>query len=179
MMGEDVVTELSMERSFESKYYKEGVSVTEIADKAVENSPVLEALRIDLDFYKNNYTLYQEYDGYDFGAEYEDLTYQIDKLSSELRANEATLRADAYYILGDIASKKRLIESYSLAYENASVKLEQGQKQLELGLAKQTDVHALKVSQASALMNLDNAKRNLVSAMIKLDMYIDYGVSYE
>ncbi|GKT36404.1 hypothetical protein ADUPG1_003161, partial [Aduncisulcus paluster] len=95
MMGEDVVTELSMERSFESKYYKEGVSVTEIADKAVENSPVLEALRIDLDFYKNNYTLYQEYDGYDFGAEYEDLTYQIDKLSSELRANEAALRADA------------------------------------------------------------------------------------
>lgn len=179
MIGLDVLEETEMDRNFESRYYKDNVSIRDIANKAVENSPVLEALRIDLDFYKNNYDLYQKYDGYEFGTEYEDLTYQIEKLTSELRENEASLRSDANYIIGDIAAKKKMIESYSKAYNNATQKLKQAEKQLELGLIKQTDVHGLMVSQASALMNLNNAKRDLTSAMIKLDMYVDYGVAYE
>lgn len=179
MIGLDVLEETEMDRNFESRYYKDNVSIRDIANKAVENSPVLEALRIDLDFYKSNYDLYQKYDGYEFGTEYEDLTYQIEKLTSELRESEASLRSDANYIIGDIAAKKKMIESYSKAYNNATQKLKQAEKQLELGLIKQTDVHGLMVSQASALMNLNNAKRDLTSAMIKLDMYVDYGVAYE
>ncbi len=85
MIGLDVLEETEMDRNFESRYYKDNVSIRDIANKAVENSPVLEALRIDLDFYKNNYDLYQKYDGYEFGTEYEDLTYQIEKANIRVK----------------------------------------------------------------------------------------------
>jgi len=178
MTGLHVEDELNILSSLGGSYYKKGTAIATYKELAITNSPTLEAMRIDLGYFAKTLELYQANEGYDFGSEYEELTYQIEKFGSELQESEWKLENNVEFAIGDLIAIEENITSNTIALKNAMEQLKQGQLQLELGLAKQTDLHQLELAVQGSKLSYSQSLRAYKSALVKLDMLVEFGVEY-
>ena len=146
---------------------------------AISNSSTLEAYRLDLKYFEDNLALYEEYDGYEFGSEYETLTYEIERNASKLQESEWNVEINVEEAIGDIVALENDLVIKADAYKNAFTQNQQGESQYELGLAKLSDLHALELQLQSAKMSYDQADRALKNAKVKFNMLLEYGIEYK
>lgn len=179
LLGRDIETPFMLEDYKFTEKFLPGKPIEDYVAEAIGNSALLEAMRIDLKFYEDNLRLYEEYDGYTFGSEYEDLTDQIKRLTMQLQESEWLMETNVRYAIGDLIAKDAGLEREKLNYQNAFSSLNQAAQQQKLGLLKATDVHQVQLQLVSALMSLSQAERALESSIMKFGMLIDYGVEYK
>ncbi len=178
-IGKDIDVQLGMMSFVGTAKDESGSTANAYADMAIENSPLLKGLRIDLNYYTQNYELYNKYEGYQFGAEYEELNDQIAKFTSLLRREEWNIRNNVKFAIADIVEKEQGVKINEMAYINAVKSLGQVKEQQSLGLVKSTDVHSAQLNVQSMKMNLEQSKRAEKNAEIKFDMLLDYGIEYQ
>ena len=149
-----------------------------VLNDAVENNAAIKGLEIDQKYYQTNMDLFFDYGGEAFGNEYEDISYQLDKVTDELENSTWTLESNVYYAVGDMATKRLALKKAKTTFANATENLEKVIQQKELGLAKQTDVHSARLAAFSEYAALKQAERDSAASKIKYEMLQKYGVEY-
>jgi len=178
LLGNDYSDRLVLLAPNESEEYEVVLSLQERALSAVGNNTQIKGYKIDLSYYEKDFSLYKEFEGIEFGNEYDDLTYNINRLEDSIHKAIWNLESNVLHAVGTHQALKKEVEDKQLAYDLAVTKLSEGVSQYKLGLVKTSDVHSMQIDVQSKKMALDQAIRAVEKSEIKMDMQVEYGITY-